>query len=73
MKSSVIVGVLLIALGAAGLFYKGFSYESKETVAKIGPIEATAETEKDVPIPKVLSIAAIVLGVGVIALGARKK
>lgn len=39
--------------------YKGFSYESKETVAKIGPIEATAETTKNVPIPEVLSIVAI--------------
>ncbi|MES2553945.1 MAG: hypothetical protein V4588_09765 [Pseudomonadota bacterium] len=66
------VGVILIVLGAVGLFYKGFSYESKETVAKIGPIEATAETEKNVPIPEVLSIVAIVIGVGVIAVGARK-
>ena len=72
MKTSVIIGVILIVLGAVGLFYKGFSYESKETVAKIGPIEATAETEKNVPIPEVLSIVAIVIGVGVIAVGARK-
>jgi len=72
MKTSVIVGVILIVLGAVGLFYKGFSYESKETVAKIGPIEATAETEKNVPIPEVLSIVAIVIGLGVIAVGARK-
>ncbi|MFA6178934.1 MAG: hypothetical protein WC696_04900 [Candidatus Methylopumilus sp.] len=72
MKLSVIVGVLLIALGAVGLVYKGFSYESRETVAKIGPIEATAETTKEVPIPEVLSIVAIVVGIGVIAIGARK-
>lgn len=72
MKFSVIVGVLLIALGAAGLVYKGFSYESKETIAKIGPIEATAETTKNVPIPEVLSIVAIVVGIGVVAIGARK-
>lgn len=72
MKFSVNVGVLLITLGAAGLVYKGFSYESKETVAKIGPIEATAETTKNVPIPEVLSIVAIVVGIGVVAIGARK-
>jgi len=72
MKFSVIVGVLLIALGAIGLVYKGFSYESKETVAKIGPIEATAETTKEVPIPEVLSIVAIVVGIGVVAIGAKK-
>ncbi|HSH73052.1 MAG TPA: hypothetical protein VK974_08365 [Methylophilaceae bacterium] len=72
MKFSVIVGVLLIALGAIGLVYKGFSYESKETVAKIGPIEATAETTKEIPIPEVLSIVSIIVGIGVVAIGAKK-
>lgn len=72
MKFSVIVGVLLIALGAAGLVYKEFRYDSKETVVKLGPIEATAETTKHIPVPEVLSIIAIVVGVGVLAIGAKK-
>ena len=72
MKTSVIVGVLLIVLGAAGLVYKNFSYESEETIAQIGDLKATAETEKNVPIPAVLGIVAIVAGVLVIAVGSRK-
>jgi multisubunit Na+/H+ antiporter MnhC subunit len=72
MKTSVIVGALLIVLGAAGLVYKNFSYESEETIAQIGDLKATAETEKNVPIPAVLSIVAIVAGVLVIAVGSRK-
>ena len=72
MKTSLIVGVLLIVLGAAGLVYKNFSYESEETIAQIGDLKATAETEKNVPIPAFLGIAAIVAGVLVIAVGSRK-
>jgi hypothetical protein len=72
MKSSAIVGVILIALGAAGLIYKNFSYTSEETVLQIGSLKATAETEKNIPIPNVLGIVAIIAGVAVIALGGRK-
>jgi len=69
MKSSLIVGLLLIALGAAALVYKQISYSSEETVAQIGPLKATAETEKSIPIPNVLGIIAIVAGVLVIVIG----
>jgi hypothetical protein len=69
MKSSLIVGLLLIALGAASLVYKQISYSSEETVAQIGPLKATAETEKNIPIPNVFGIIAIVAGVLVIVIG----
>lgn len=73
MKSSILIGVILIALGAAALVYKSFSYSSEETVLQIGDLKATAETEKNVPIPNILGIAAIVAGVIVIAVGAKRK
>lgn len=73
MKSSVIVGVVLIVLGGAALVYKNLSYTSEETVLQIGSLKATAETEKNIPIPNVLGIIAIVAGVVVIAVGGRSK
>ncbi|HEU4708895.1 MAG TPA: hypothetical protein VFS17_06250 [Methylophilaceae bacterium] len=72
MKTSVIIGALLIVLGAAGLVYKNFSYESEETIAQIGDLKATAETEKNIPIPTILSVVAIIAGVLVIGAGSRK-
>ncbi len=72
MKASVIIGALLIALGIGALVYKGFSYKTEETVVQIGPLKATAETEKDVAIPMWAGIAAIVAGVAVIVMGGRK-
>jgi hypothetical protein len=73
MKSSVIAGVLLIALGVLAIVYKNVSYTSQETVLQIGSLKATAETEKNIPIPNVLGIAAIIAGVVVIAVGGRGK
>lgn len=72
MKSSIVIGIILIALGTAGLVYKGFSYESKETVAKIGSLEASADITKEVEIPQVLSIILIVAGAGIVLVGFKK-
>lgn len=72
MKSGLVIGIMLITLGVLGLVYKGFSYESKETVAKIGSLEATAEVTNDVAVPKVLSIVLIAAGAGLVLVGLRK-
>ncbi|MFC3340106.1 hypothetical protein [Paracandidimonas soli] len=72
MKPAVIVGAVLIALGAIALVYQGFSYTSEETVLQIGSVKATAETEKSVFIPPWASVLAIVAGLVVIGVGRRK-
>ncbi|OZI30152.1 hypothetical protein CAL29_19005 [Bordetella genomosp. 10] len=72
MKSTTIIGALLIVLGIAALVYRGFSYKSEDTVLQIGSIKATAETEKSVPIPGWAGIAAIVVGVVVVGAGMRR-
>lgn len=69
---ALVAGIILVALGIAGLVYKGFSYESKETVAKIGSLEATAEVTNDVAIPTPISIILIVAGAGLVLVGLKK-
>lgn len=73
MKASIVIGVLLIALGVVSLVYQGVSYTTEETVAQLGSLKATAEVEKDVVIPQAVSIVAIIAGIAVVALGARRK
>lgn len=72
MKSSLVIGLLLIVLGAAGLVYKSFSYTTEETVVQLGSLKATAEIENEVAIPNVLGVIAIVAGVLVIVIGSKK-
>jgi hypothetical protein len=69
MKSSLIIGLVLIALGAAALVYKSFSYTTEETVLQIGDLKATAEVKNQVAIPNTLGLVAIIAGVIVIAVG----
>ncbi len=71
MKVATVIGILLIALGAAALVYKGFNYTTEETVLQLGPVKATAETEKTVAIPMWAGIAAIAIGAVVIVVGRR--
>ena len=44
-------------LGLAALAYQGFTYTTRETVIDIGPIQATAERKKTVPLPPVAALA----------------
>lgn len=73
MKTSLIVGVLLIALGAAALLYENFSYTTKETIVQLGSFKATAEVENEVAIPDVLGVIAVVAGLLVIVVGSMRK
>lgn len=66
MKNPSILGIVLILIGAAILAYGHFSYKSRETVLEIGPIKATAERTRSVPIPPILGWALI--GTGAVAL-----
>jgi uncharacterized membrane protein HdeD (DUF308 family) len=73
MKPAAIIGVLLIVLGVAALAYQGFSYTTRETVIDIGPLKATADRQRTVPLPPVVGIAAVVGGVVLLVTGARKR
>jgi hypothetical protein len=73
MKPIAIAGVLLIVLGLAALVYEGITYTSRETVLDIGPITATAERQKTLPIPPVLGILAVAGGVALLVASARKR
>lgn len=66
MKNQSILGIILILIGAAILAYGHFSYKSRETVLEIGPIKATAERTRSVPIQPILGWALI--GTGAVAL-----
>jgi hypothetical protein len=73
MKPIAIAGVLLIVLGLAALVYQGVTYTSRETVIDVGPITATAERQKTLPIPPALGILAVAGGVALLVAGLRKR
>ena len=72
MKPAVIIGIVLILLGIVALSYNRITYTKKEKIAEIGPLQATAEKEKSIPLPPMLGGLALVAGVGLIAVGYKK-
>ena len=60
-------------LGVAALAYQGISYTSRETVVDIGPLHATADREKTIPLPPILGILGIAGGVALVMLSMRKR
>ncbi|HMH78537.1 MAG TPA: DUF3185 domain-containing protein [Candidatus Udaeobacter sp.] len=73
MKSGVlIVAIVLIAIGVVSLAYQGITYTTREKVLEVGPIKATAEKEKTIPLPPILGGLALAGGVVLLAVGARR-
>ncbi len=72
MKFPSIVGIVLIAIGVIALAYGGITYTREEKVLDIGPLEATAETRERIPLPPVLGGIALVGGIALLAVGARR-
>jgi len=72
MKPLAIVGVLLIVLGVAALVYQSVTYTTRETVIDIGPVHATADRERTLPLPPLVGIAVVAGGVALLVASMRK-
>ena len=54
MKTTLILGIALIVMGAAVLGYDHYSYTTTETILQLGPLTATAERTRTVSLPPIL-------------------
>lgn len=73
MKSFVsILGTVLIILGILGFSYRYFTYNSEEKLAEIGSLKVTAQEEKAVVIPPILSGICLIGGIVLVIVGTRK-
>jgi uncharacterized membrane protein HdeD (DUF308 family) len=73
MKPLAILGVVLIVAGLAALAYQGITYTRRETVLDLGPLHATAERERTVPLPPVVGIVGVLAGVALVVTSVRRR
>jgi hypothetical protein len=66
-----ILAIVLIVIGLVALAYEGITYTTREKVLEVGPITATKETKKTIPLPPILGGAALVCGVVLLIAAAR--
>jgi len=67
-----IVGIILIVLGVVAFIFQGITYTTREKVIDLGPIQATAEEKKTIPLPPVLGAIALVGGIVLLVVGGKK-
>jgi hypothetical protein len=67
-----VVGVILIVLGIIALAYQGITYTTSEKVVDLGPLKVEARREKTLPLPPLVGAAAVISGVILLAISARR-
>ncbi len=68
-----IIGVILVVIGIAALVIPSISFTKNEKVVDLGPIQATAEKRESIPLSPILGVSALVVGAGLLVVGAVKK
>ena len=69
MKTSPLVGIILIILGIVSFAYQGISYTTHKKIVDIGPLQASATEHKTIPLPPILGGLALVGGIVLLAAG----
>ncbi len=72
MKPILFIGIVLIVLGAMVFIYQGITYTSREKIIDIGPIQASTETRKTVPLSPLFGGLALAGGIVMVIVGRKK-
>lgn len=72
MKPVMFIGFVLIVLGAMAFIYHGITYTSREKIIDIGPIHASADTQKTIPLPPLFGGLALAGGIVMVIMGRKK-
>jgi UDP-N-acetylmuramyl pentapeptide phosphotransferase/UDP-N-acetylglucosamine-1-phosphate transferase len=73
MTGARIAGIVLIVVGLIGLVWGGISWTDEKTIVDIGPIEARAREQKTIPITPVVGGIALVAGIVLLVVPARRR
>jgi uncharacterized membrane protein YidH (DUF202 family) len=72
VKPVTLVGVVLIVLGVLALAYQGITYTTREKVIDLGPLQASVDKKKSIPLPPIVGALALAGGVVMVFIGSRK-
>ena len=72
MKSTAIIGVILIALGVIGLAFGHIDFATKKRVLDLGPIQVDQTEHHNLPIPDIAAVIALLAGAGLLFAGTKR-
>ena len=73
MNVRYLVGFALVVIGLVSLLVGGFRWTQQKTVIDVGPLKATTEEHKTLPIPPVIGALALIGGIAVLVVPARRR
>jgi hypothetical protein len=73
MKTGTVVGILLILLGIVGFALGGISFTHEKKDVDLGPLQVSHRETSTLPISPILSTLSLIAGVGLVAVGVRRK
>ena len=59
-------------LGVVAFAYQGITYTTREKVIDLGPLQATVDTKQTLPLPPLVGGLALIGGVVLLVVGARR-
>ena len=71
MKPIAMLGVVLIVLGIAGLFFGRVGWTETKPVVQLGPLQINSQEDHTVWIPTVAGIVVLLAGFGLVLAGRR--
>jgi uncharacterized membrane protein HdeD (DUF308 family) len=72
MKPITLLGVVLIVIGVLALAYQGITYTTREKIIDLGPLKASVEKKKTIPLPPILGAVALAAGVILLVVGNKR-
>lgn len=72
MKPATIVGILLIVVAVIGFALGGISFTHEKKDVDLGPLQVSHKETNTLPISPILSILALIGGVGLVVVGTRR-
>jgi len=72
MKPIMLLGVALIVIGVLALAYQGITSTTREKVIDLGPLQASVDKKKTIPLPPILGALALAAGVILVVVGNKR-
>jgi uncharacterized membrane protein YidH (DUF202 family) len=72
MKPATLVAIVLIVLGVLALAYQGITYTTREKIVDLGPLTASVDKQKTIPLPPILGAVALAAGVVLLVVGNKR-
>jgi len=72
LKSIMLIGLALIILGIGARVYQGVTYTTRTNIIDLGPIVASVDTQKNIPLSHVLGGLTLVSGIALVIIGRKK-